>query len=341
MWQDLDFHLIHFLYYPFNYPYVWLPVVFWLGAMAGSFLNVCVSRMPKGRSILWPKSHCHRCYQPIRGKDNIPIVSFLTLRGRCRRCGLRFSAGYFGVELFMATAFAGLWLYDVAWNVRAIGSSGERFYMQARGSDLAWVWLYHAVLLFVLTGASLMDWAEARVPHRFLAPALATGIVGASLGPWPWPGPLPPRYVNAADLAWRDLPQGMQLLPPWRPLPSWLPGESPELGLVTSLLGAGAALVALFAANGLLHLTIRSAPVNPSAIHCGAAIGSYLGWQATLIHLLFAAVFLALVFLLRGKRGKQYDRRLPVVAALCCAAALVFLGWPWILSLEAAFRHSL
>ncbi len=341
MWQDLDFHLIHFLYYPFNYPYVWLPVVFWLGAIAGSFLNVCISRMPKGRSILWPKSHCHNCYQPIRGKDNIPIVSFLTLLGRCRRCGLRFSAGYFGVELFMATAFAGLWLYDVAWNVRAIGSSGERLYMQARGSDLACVWLYHAVLLFVLTGAALMDWADGPVPQRFLAPALATGIVGATLGPWPWPGPLPPRYVNPADLTWRDLPQGMQLLPPWRPLPSWLPGESPELGLVTSLLGAVVALAALYAANGLFQLTIRSMPVSLSAIHCGTAIGIYFGWQATVIHLLFAGVLLGLFFPLRGRIGRRPGRRLPVVASLCFAAGLVFLAWPWILWVEATFRRYL
>ena len=69
------------------------------GALWGSFLNVVIERLPRGESVLRPASHCMRCEAPIRAYDNIPLVSYLVLRGRCRHCGARFSAGYLVVEL--------------------------------------------------------------------------------------------------------------------------------------------------------------------------------------------------------------------------------------------------
>ena len=58
-----------------------------LGAMIGSFLNVCILRLPNDESILHPPSHCPQCDSRIAWYDNIPILSWLVLRGRCRRCG--------------------------------------------------------------------------------------------------------------------------------------------------------------------------------------------------------------------------------------------------------------
>ena len=57
-----------------------------LGAMVGSFLNVCIYRLPKEESIIWPRSHCPTCKKIIRFYDNIPLISYLLLRGRCRHC---------------------------------------------------------------------------------------------------------------------------------------------------------------------------------------------------------------------------------------------------------------
>jgi leader peptidase (prepilin peptidase) / N-methyltransferase len=77
-------------------------VVFVFGAIVGSFLNVCIIRIPKGDSIVDPPSHCPSCKTDIRFYDNIPLLSYMALLGRCRACGERISPRYFFVELLMS-----------------------------------------------------------------------------------------------------------------------------------------------------------------------------------------------------------------------------------------------
>lgn len=72
---------------------------FVFGMVVGSFLNVCICRMPKDESIVSPPSHCPQCNYQIRWYDNIPVISYLLLRGRCRGCGARISLQYPLVEL--------------------------------------------------------------------------------------------------------------------------------------------------------------------------------------------------------------------------------------------------
>ena len=81
-----------------------------LGLMIGSFLNVCISRLPAGESIVSPRSRCPRCQTSIAAYDNIPVVSDLLLRGRCRKCGLEISPLYPSVEIATAVAFVGFFL---------------------------------------------------------------------------------------------------------------------------------------------------------------------------------------------------------------------------------------
>jgi leader peptidase (prepilin peptidase) / N-methyltransferase len=76
------------------------------GAVIGSFLNVVAHRVPRGESLLSPGSHCPACDAPVRPYDNVPVVSWLVLRGRCRNCGTRISPRYPLVELATAVAFA-------------------------------------------------------------------------------------------------------------------------------------------------------------------------------------------------------------------------------------------
>jgi leader peptidase (prepilin peptidase) / N-methyltransferase len=75
---------------------------FVLGAIVGSFLNVCIGRIPNGVSIVHPGSRCPKCQVPISFYDNIPLLSYSILRGRCRACGQKISPRYFIVELLMA-----------------------------------------------------------------------------------------------------------------------------------------------------------------------------------------------------------------------------------------------
>jgi leader peptidase (prepilin peptidase)/N-methyltransferase len=75
------------------------------GLAIGSFLNVVIWRVPRGESVVSPPSHCPRCDAEIRGRDNIPVLSWLLLRGRCRDCGAPISARYPGVELLTGVLF--------------------------------------------------------------------------------------------------------------------------------------------------------------------------------------------------------------------------------------------
>jgi leader peptidase (prepilin peptidase) / N-methyltransferase len=85
--------------------------MFTLGASVGSFLNVCICRIPRRESLVRPKSRCPRCLKSILARDNLPVLGWLLLRGRCRSCSLPISTRYPMVEalvglLFVAIAFA-------------------------------------------------------------------------------------------------------------------------------------------------------------------------------------------------------------------------------------------
>ena len=85
-----------------------------LGLLVGSFLNVVIWRVPRGESIVRPASRCPGCGQPVRPRDNIPVLSWLLLRGRCRDCGEPISARYPLVELGTAAVFAVL-TWRIGW----------------------------------------------------------------------------------------------------------------------------------------------------------------------------------------------------------------------------------
>src|SRR5215813_13943416 len=92
---------------PFHF---WSVVFFIFGSMVGSFLNVCIHRMPLGQSIVSPPSHCPHCKYSIPWYLNIPLITWLYLGGKCRNCGAPISIRYFLVELLTGVTFLGCWL---------------------------------------------------------------------------------------------------------------------------------------------------------------------------------------------------------------------------------------
>src|SRR3954470_14092740 len=76
------------------------------GAVIGSFLNVVIHRIPLGESLISPGPHCRRCDSAVRTRDNVPVLSWLLLRGRCRDCGAPISPRYPAVEALTAASFA-------------------------------------------------------------------------------------------------------------------------------------------------------------------------------------------------------------------------------------------
>jgi len=86
--------------------WVVVAVAFIFGAVLGSFLNVVITRVPKHESVVRPASHCPSCGTPVSPRDNIPVISWLVLRGRCRSCGWRIPVRYWLVEVAVGVLFA-------------------------------------------------------------------------------------------------------------------------------------------------------------------------------------------------------------------------------------------
>lgn len=102
--------------FPLTYEFVFATFAFVLGSAIGSFLNVCIYRMPLGLSVNEPKrSFCPSCKYPIPLYHNLPLVTWLVLRGRCANCGARISFRYFGVELLTGVLFLAVWLKVWTW----------------------------------------------------------------------------------------------------------------------------------------------------------------------------------------------------------------------------------
>ena len=85
--------------------------IFVLGLLIGSFLNVCIWRLPREESIVWPGSHCPACSTVLGVRDLVPVLSWLFLRGRCRYCGEKISARYPAVELLTGALFLACFLH--------------------------------------------------------------------------------------------------------------------------------------------------------------------------------------------------------------------------------------
>src|SRR6516165_8673696 len=86
---------------------------FAVGTIVGSFLNVCIYRIPWEKSVIWPDSRCPGCLAPIAARDNIPILSWIMLRGECRSCGAPIAWRYPMVEALVGLLFLGAYLVNV------------------------------------------------------------------------------------------------------------------------------------------------------------------------------------------------------------------------------------
>ena len=161
---------------------VWELVAFGVGLLLGSFLNVCISRLPYGESVVRPRSYCPGCLEPIAWYDNVPLLSWLALRARCRDCGARISWRYPAIELATALwfAFCGalLWL---AWFVPGSIAVRREFNPAVELTILA---AGTAVLGFLLIGLVVMDWQTRRLPDAFTLTGIAIGFALTCVRAW-------------------------------------------------------------------------------------------------------------------------------------------------------------
>jgi leader peptidase (prepilin peptidase) / N-methyltransferase len=131
-----------------------------VGAVVGSFLNVVIHRVPRRQSVAWPASHCPHCGEPIRPRDNVPLLSYLLLRGRCRNCKGRISARYPAVEAATGLLF---------------GAAAYEF-----GVGLT---LFAAlVLISALVALAVIDLEHRLLPNAIVGPAALAGLALSILG---------------------------------------------------------------------------------------------------------------------------------------------------------------
>lgn len=145
----------------FNLDVILYGFFFVLGAIFGSFGNVVIYRLPREESVVKPRSYCYSCKTQIKWYDNIPILSWFILRGRCRHCHAKFSFRYPLVELIMGTLFALSFHY----------------------AGLSWTLLEYLIFIFGLVICTFIDFDHMILPDEFTLSGIVIGLLGAALNP--------------------------------------------------------------------------------------------------------------------------------------------------------------
>ena len=136
----------------------WYIVAAALGALIGSFLNVCIHRLPRGESIVWPGSHCPSCGASIAWYDNVPVMSYLVLLGRCRDCRAPISLRYPLVE--------------------AANAAGYITILSVFGAD--WPTVFYCLLYSALLVVTGTDLTHKIIPNVVTLPGIVLGLLGAA-----------------------------------------------------------------------------------------------------------------------------------------------------------------
>jgi leader peptidase (prepilin peptidase)/N-methyltransferase len=242
-----------------------------LGLVAGSFANVCIHRLPRGESIVSPPSHCPACGARVRWHDNIPLLGYTLLGGRCRDCRSRISPRYLVVEAVTGLVFLGLWYHA--------GGGALRFATEA----------LFALGLIVGTG---IDLEHRLLPDRVTLPLLVLGLAVS-----PLPGGLSPLEALLGGLAGGAVMYGIAVLGDALYRKETMGGGDIKLAAaIGAFLGWQVLIVALFAAfvlgavGGVTYLALggrdRMVPFGPflaagalTALVAGQAIWTwYMGF---------------------------------------------------------------
>jgi leader peptidase (prepilin peptidase)/N-methyltransferase len=329
--------------------------LFVLGSVFGSFLNVCVHRFPRHeflgdqlRSIWSPPSHCPRCGAGILKRDNVPVVGWLLLRGRCRNCRLPISARYPLIELANGLLFALVYWLEVPQELggRIVSSSafcpvGPQIVPGGLSESalLHWRYAFHMVLFETLLVASLIDIDTTTIPDASTVPAMLAGLVMAAALGQVWLVPVWFIDPGLASLApeWSQGWFGEMVRPPTiftgpdpagagnLLVPAWALSHPHLHGLAVSVMGIviGGGVVWLVRVIGRLALGREAMGFGDVVLM--ATVGAFLGWQATLVAFFFAP-FCALLFVVL-RALFRHGEFIPYGPYLSASTLVLVLGW--------------
>jgi leader peptidase (prepilin peptidase)/N-methyltransferase len=239
-----------------------LYLYFWtaFGLVIGSFLNVCIYRIPRGESVAFPGSHCPNCGKPIHFYDNVPVLSYLLLRGRCRACGAAISPQYPLVEVLSALVFFGCGL---RWNF----------------SPPTYV---NSLFLSVTIILVFIDYHHQILPNLLTLPGIVAGIL---LSPFQAIS----VYTDSVSLSLTELirPEDPRLLLPWTG------------SLVGAIIGGGSLFLVAWAFEKIRKKQgLGMGDVKMMAM-VGAFLGWRLAWLTIFAGSLFGSCVGVLLILLR------------------------------------------
>ena len=200
------------------------------GALWGSFFNVVIVRVPDGDSVAFPASHCRQCGQTLKWFDNLPVISYVALRGRCRYCKTSYSPRYALVELALALLCVALFqVYVLSAHAVPLGLRVGRFGIAS-------------IFCGVLTAIAFIDLATFRIPNSITYPAIPIcAVLSVFMGhPHFWDGAV---GAVAGYLAIRLIADGYELLTGRQGMGY---GDAKLLAMIGGLLGWQALLPTLF-----------------------------------------------------------------------------------------------
>ena len=297
-----------------------------LGLLFGSFLNVCISRLPAHQSIVKPRSHCMACGHEIRWYDNVPVLSWMMLRARCRDCKARISWRYPAVELAVGLWFAicaNKALYSMD-NMPLLGSvHGLGTTLFSREAIPAFI---VAILGFLLIGLMVMDWQTQRLPDAFTLTGIGIGLLLTCVQAFflaPGEGDIVIDTTHQLRLSSPGsfASQGNVFL---------TGTEALIMGRIAAI--AGAALILLTVRWGYKALRKRDG-MGLGDVKLLAMIAAFLGFGQTLLTL-FAAVLAASVYgiLLIARRQASGNSKLPLGSFLAAGGLFAALLGPQVVA---------
>ena len=281
------------------------------GACVASFINVVAKSIPSGASVTTRASACPACGVTIRRIDNLPLFSYLNLGGRCRNCLSAIPIRYFLTELIGATIFGSLFLFELVTGATNVPEFKRYFYAGILWIILYTKWpvvgiyLYHTALFSCLLMLSLMDLDRLRCP-KWLSGIILCVFAGLSVG-IPTLQPVKFYHHLPTDLV-RAIPPSM-------------------IAIVTCVAGG---LIGWILSSIIQYLDNRKKSITASGRAfplSGTLTGIALGWQATMTILLFTAVVLAIICVI-----KQITKKECVVSETIIFSVVAFLHhpfWKW------------